>query len=87
MTIEFDEETKEWLANRGFDEVYGARPLRRVIQRDVLNPLSKSILSGSIKEKDHIIVKLKKDDSLTPVEEDDDQTFDGFLTFNIKSRK
>jgi len=41
---------KEWLTEQGFDEVYGARPLKRVIQRTVLNPLSILILKGEIRE-------------------------------------
>ena len=39
-----------WLANEGYDSVYGARPLKRVIQRSLQNPLAGMILEGSIKE-------------------------------------
>ena len=38
----------EWL--QGFDLVYGARPLKRVVQREILNPLASKILSGDVKE-------------------------------------
>jgi ATP-dependent Clp protease ATP-binding subunit ClpB len=37
-----------WLANAGYDPIYGARPLKRVIQRELQNPLAQSILEGRI---------------------------------------
>ena len=46
VTIELTESAREWLAREGFDPVYGARPLRRTIQRHVENPLSRRILAG-----------------------------------------
>jgi ATP-dependent Clp protease ATP-binding subunit ClpC len=46
----------EWLAREGFDPVFGARPLRRAIQRHLENPLSKGILAGDFREGDHVIV-------------------------------
>jgi len=56
IEIELTEGAKELLAEEGFDLVYGARPLKRVIQRDVLNPLASKILSGEVKEGSRIIV-------------------------------
>ena len=64
ITVELTEEVKSWLAEEGFDAAFGARPLRRTIQRHVENPLSKSILEGEFKEGDHILVELK-DGALT----------------------
>jgi ATP-dependent Clp protease ATP-binding subunit ClpC len=52
------QEAKAWLAKQGFDPIYGARPLRRTIQRLVENPLSKKILQGEVKEGDNIIIGL-----------------------------
>ena len=46
ITIEASESAREWLSREGFDPVYGARPLRRAVQRFVENPLSVRILSG-----------------------------------------
>jgi ATP-dependent Clp protease ATP-binding subunit ClpC len=46
----------EWLAREGFDPVYGARPLRRAIQRYLENPLSRGILAGDFQEGDHVLV-------------------------------
>jgi ATP-dependent Clp protease ATP-binding subunit ClpB len=56
MAIELTEGAKELMAEEGFDLAYGARPLKRVIQRDVLNPLAARILSGEVKEGDKVIV-------------------------------
>ncbi len=50
VTVDLTEGAKSWLAREGFDPVFGARPLRRVIQREVENPLSKRILQGEFKE-------------------------------------
>ncbi|MBM3133392.1 MAG: hypothetical protein FJZ95_10245, partial [Chloroflexi bacterium] len=51
-------EAKSWLAKEGFDRLFGARPLRRTIQRFVENPLSKRILQGEFREGDTVLVGL-----------------------------
>jgi len=48
ITIELDAPAMAWLADAGYDPVYGARPLKRVIQRELQNPLAQSILAGRI---------------------------------------
>ena len=48
IALELDEGAREWLANEGYDPVFGARPLKRVIQRAVQDPLAEMILSGEI---------------------------------------
>jgi ATP-dependent Clp protease ATP-binding subunit ClpB len=48
ITLAIDGRAREWLANAGYDPVYGARPLKRVIQRDLQNPLAQQILDGRI---------------------------------------
>jgi ATP-dependent Clp protease ATP-binding subunit ClpB len=48
ITLAIDDKAREWLANAGYDPVYGARPLKRVIQRDLQNPLAQRILEGRI---------------------------------------
>ena len=62
--IEFSvsEEAKEFLANRGFNPVYGARPLKRVIRQLVENPLSKQILEQKFKRGDHLIIDVDNDE-------------------------
>src|SRR5487761_2362566 len=54
--IELDRAALEWLANEGYDSTYGARPLKRVIQRSLQNPLAQMILEGSIREGDTVHV-------------------------------
>src|ERR1700758_3887185 len=48
ITLEVDTAASAWLANAGYDPVYGARPLKRVIQRELQNPLAQQILEGRI---------------------------------------
>jgi len=64
LGVELTEEAKSWLAKEGFDPVYGARPLRRAIERYVENPLSTRLLRGEFSPGDTIIVD-RGDDGLT----------------------
>ncbi|EJJ25384.1 ATP-dependent chaperone ClpB [Rhizobium sp. CF142] len=48
ITLDLDEDARNWLANKGYDPVYGARPLKRVIQKFVQDPLAEQILSGQV---------------------------------------
>jgi len=48
--LELDKSALEWLASEGYDSTYGARPLKRVIQRGLQNPLAQMILEGSVKD-------------------------------------
>ena len=61
IKLEVNQEAKAWLAHKGYDPVYGARPLRRAIQRYVENPISTRILQGEFKEGDTIAISLKED--------------------------
>ncbi len=54
--IEYTEDMVETLANKGFDPQFGARPVKRVIQKDILNQLSKEILSGRVTSDSHILL-------------------------------
>jgi len=56
LTIELTRAARAFLAERGFDPVYGARPLKRVIQTHVQNPLAMELLEGTIAEGDHVMV-------------------------------
>jgi ATP-dependent Clp protease ATP-binding subunit ClpB len=60
VVVEFHEEVKEWLAKIGYDPSFGARPLKRVIQRYIVNPLSTRILEGAIGEGETIEARLKE---------------------------
>jgi ATP-dependent Clp protease ATP-binding subunit ClpB len=48
--LELDQSALEWLATEGYDSTSGARPLKRVIQRNLQNPLAEMILEGSVRE-------------------------------------
>jgi ATP-dependent Clp protease ATP-binding subunit ClpB len=48
ITLDLDESARAWLAEKGYDPIYGARPLKRVIQREVQDPLADKILAGEI---------------------------------------
>jgi ATP-dependent Clp protease ATP-binding subunit ClpC len=61
LGVEITDKAKTWLAKVGFDPIYGARPLRRAIERHVENPLSTRVLKGEFKEGDIIIVDLADD--------------------------
>ena len=64
VNIELTERAKSWLVKEGYDPVYGARPLRRAIERYVENPLSAKILRGEFSDGDTVMVDLG-DDGLT----------------------
>ncbi|MBB6136453.1 ATP-dependent Clp protease ATP-binding subunit ClpB [Massilia aurea] len=59
MTLDIDEEALQKIAEAGYDPVYGARPLKRAIQQQIENPLSKAILSGRFGPKDVIPVRVR----------------------------
>ncbi len=52
--IKLDAAARDWLADKGYDPAYGARPLKRVIQKSVQDPLAELILAGKIKDGDTV---------------------------------
>ncbi|MVS99539.1 ATP-dependent chaperone ClpB [Devosia marina] len=56
IALELTPEAREWLANEGYDPAYGARPLKRVIQRAVQDELAEEILSGKVSDGDRVLV-------------------------------
>jgi len=60
ITITLDAGAREWLAEKGWDPAYGARPLKRVIQKSVQDPLAEMILAGSIKDGEKVTVSAGK---------------------------
>jgi ATP-dependent Clp protease ATP-binding subunit ClpB len=64
ITLTLDEKAREWLAAKGWDPAYGARPLKRAIQRAVQDPLAEMILSGRIHDGENVAVSAK-DEGLT----------------------
>ncbi|MDC4206828.1 MAG: AAA family ATPase [Candidatus Manganitrophus sp.] len=61
ITLSLAPSAKQYLAREGYDPVFGARPLKRVIQRDILNALSVKLLEGALKDGDHIEVDVADD--------------------------
>ncbi len=56
IALELDPAAREWLSNKGYDPAYGARPLKRTIQKAVQDPLAELVLSGKIKDGDRVAV-------------------------------
>jgi ATP-dependent Clp protease ATP-binding subunit ClpB len=56
IAIELDDAAKQWLADEGYDPVFGARPLKRVIQRHLQDPLAEMLLAGDVKDGDTVHV-------------------------------
>ncbi|MFV8309575.1 ATP-dependent chaperone ClpB [Mycobacteroides chelonae] len=66
LTLEVSEPAKNWLAQRGFDPIYGARPLRRLVQQAIGDKLAKQLLAGEVHDGDVVPVNVSADgDSLT----------------------
>jgi ATP-dependent Clp protease ATP-binding subunit ClpB len=60
ITIKLEARAREWLADKGWDPAYGARPLKRVIQKSVQDPLAEMILAGTIKDGERVIISADK---------------------------
>lgn len=61
ITIEVTEAAKQWLAQKGYDPAYGARPLRRLIQHTVEDPIAKLILAGKVRGETKLVIDLASD--------------------------
>jgi ATP-dependent Clp protease ATP-binding subunit ClpB len=59
LKLELDDSARTWLANRGYDPAYGARPLKRVIQKSVQDPLAGQILAGRIHDGDTVRITVR----------------------------
>jgi ATP-dependent Clp protease ATP-binding subunit ClpB len=61
VMVELEPKAREWIADKGYDPAYGARPLKRVIQKSVQDPLAELILSGRVKDGDRVSISAGKD--------------------------
>ena len=61
ISLALDDQAVEWLAEQGYDPVYGARPLKRVIQRSLQNPLAGQLLDGSIHDGETVRISAGRD--------------------------
>ena len=60
ISVVLDPKAREWLADKGYDPAYGARPLKRAIQKAVQDPLAELILSGKIKDGEKVSISAGK---------------------------
>ncbi len=66
LSLELSDDAKDWLADRGYDPAFGARPLKRVMKRHVSNGLSQALLDGTIADGDHVrIERADEEEGLT----------------------
>ena len=61
LRIEVDEEARHWLADRGYDPIYGARPLRRLMQHEIDDRLARAILAGKVHDGDTVRITVASD--------------------------
>ena len=61
VTLDIDDKAKDWIAGAGYDPIYGARPLKRVIQRSLENRLATLLLDGSVGENESITITADED--------------------------
>lgn len=61
IVLDVTDSAKQWLVNRGFDPVYGARPLRRLVQTAIGDKLAKGILAGDIHDGDTVVIDSQPD--------------------------
>ena len=61
ITLQLDKSARKWLADKGYDPAYGARPLKRVIQKDLQDPLAEKILGGDIRDGDAVKITAGSD--------------------------
>jgi ATP-dependent Clp protease ATP-binding subunit ClpB len=60
ITLDLDPAAREWLAEKGWDPAYGARPLKRVIQKSIQDPLAELVLAGTVKDGDKVKISAGK---------------------------
>jgi ATP-dependent Clp protease ATP-binding subunit ClpB len=71
ITLEIDDDAKAWLAQQGYDPSYGARPLRRAIQRHIEDPLSEEALRGEFANGGVVQVKLAGEELVFVAKQED----------------
>lgn len=61
ITLDVDQQAKDWLTNKGYSDVYGARAIARVVRTEVLFPLAQKLLRGTIRDGDTVLIRVKAD--------------------------
>ena len=67
LTLDVTDAARDWLAEHGFDPIYGARPLRRLIQSAIGDQLAKALLAGEIRDGDTVLVDVSDNNKDTLV--------------------
>ncbi|WP_425845463.1 ATP-dependent Clp protease ATP-binding subunit [Agrococcus sp. TSP3-2-1] len=63
LTVDVTDAARQWLGERGYDPVYGARPLRRLMQREIDDRLARALLAGEVRDGDRVVVDVAPDGS------------------------
>ena len=61
LTVVLDEKTKEWVAEKGYDPVFGARPLKRFLQRNIETKLARALIGGEVRDGAEVKFTVKDD--------------------------
>ena len=62
VTIELTDEARQWLAKKGYDKLFGARPMARLVQSKIKEPLADEILFGKLQQGGTVVVTMSEDD-------------------------
>jgi ATP-dependent Clp protease ATP-binding subunit ClpA len=74
VTLELDEEAREWIAEKGYDPKMGARPMARIIQEHIKRPLAEELLFGALVTGGHIRVRLDAEGDRLVLESEPSET-------------
>ena len=69
VTLELDDAAREWIAERGYDPMMGARPMARIIQEEIKRPLAEELLFGRLEDGGHVKITIGKDGNLELISE------------------
>ena len=72
VSIELTDEARQWLADKGYDQRFGARPLSRVIQEHIKKPLAEELLFGRLANGGHLIIRAEDDRLVHEVNEEEE---------------
>jgi ATP-dependent Clp protease ATP-binding subunit ClpB len=62
VTVKLDTKAKEWTAEKGYDPVFGARPLKRFLQRSIETKLARALISGEVQEGSDVLFTVERDE-------------------------
>lgn len=69
ITLDVDDKARKWLAKQGYDERYGAREVGRVVRTEVVQPIARALLKGTIRDGDKVVVRVDEEEDLLVVKE------------------